>query len=943
MAGRDVTIRYVGDSASAERAAARVRAANEKMSSGFANVSKSASDNFRKVGRSLTSAGRSITMFATLPIAGGFGLAIKAASDFNEQASKMKTVFGDFAPTIEAFGATSAKNIGLSKKAAFEATGTFGNMFNQLGFGAKETAKFSTTLTTAAADLASFHNADISQVIEAQTAAFRGEYDSLQRFIPTINAAAVQTEAMRVTGKKNAAELTAGEKAAATYTLMMQGMGKAQGDFARTSEGAANKQRILTARFQDLAVSIGQQILPIAVQFGEILATLLDKFNKLSPNVRKFILIGLGLVAVLGPIVGAVGALATVIGLVIAPVGLVILGLAALAVGLIYAYKHSETFRNIIQGVVDWFKGTAIPAVQNFAASFMETFRGIGEAITHVMNVIRDIINVTIKIISVAWDLFGQTILGYVKSVWTTIWGVIGGYLKVISGIIKTVLAIINGDWGRAWDGIKQIVAGIWQAIWGVINGFLILIKALIANAWALIKAGASLAWTGIKNAIGAAWEGIKSLANTAATWVKTTVGKIWDSISTKTGKVWNAIKGGVSSAWEGIKGVVRGGVNSVISIINGLIGGVNWVLDKLGIPKIGTISKLSTSKRPSASPGGARPMASGGVVPIGRTGPFVTNRPTAVVGEGGPHPEFVIPTDPKFRGRALNLFGQLGSKLVPGLAFGGVLGGIGDAFKGGFNWAKDKLGSVTGTVFRKALELGFAPFNTIAKAGLNALPNPLGVRDIAQGLRETLWQWVKGADSALPAADVGGGTGRGAGFGGLQPAFAAQIRQLISLYGGHLVSGWRSGASQRALYAAYAARGFAPPRVARPGTSMHERGLAADMSRPYGPLSRFAHQLGLKAPVPGEPWHWQPGWTTSRSLYARGGIVGYQHGGMVGRDGLGYLHRGEEVVPANKTRATTVINVHVDGSVISERGLVDALNRQLDRGARLGKNGRYR
>ena len=80
-------------------------------------------------------------------------------------------------------------------------------------------------------------------MIEAQTAAFRGEYDSLQRFIPTINAANVEQKAMEQTGKENAEQLTASEKAAATYTLMLEGMGAAQGDFARTSDSAANRQR----------------------------------------------------------------------------------------------------------------------------------------------------------------------------------------------------------------------------------------------------------------------------------------------------------------------------------------------------------------------------------------------------------------------------------------------------------------------------------------------------------------------------------------------------------------------------------------------------------------------------------------------------------------------------------------------------------------------------
>ncbi|MFI1830676.1 M23 family metallopeptidase [Streptomyces sp. NPDC020412] len=52
-------------------------------------------------------------------------------------------------------------------------------------------------------------------------------------------------------------------------------------------------------------------------------------------------------------------------------------------------------------------------------------------------------------------------------------------------------------------------------------------------------------------------------------------------------------------------------------------------------------------------------------------------NRPTAIVGEGNPaHPEFVIPTDPKFRGRALSLWQAAGTQLM---ADGGIVGWLGD------------------------------------------------------------------------------------------------------------------------------------------------------------------------------------------------------------------------------------------------------------------------
>jgi hypothetical protein len=264
-----------------------------------------------------------------------------------------------------------------------------------------------------------------------------------------------------------------------------------------------------------------------------------------------------------------------------------------------------------------------------------------------------------------------------------------------------------------------------------------------------------------------------------------------------------------------------------------------------------------------------------------------------------------VIPTDPQHRGRALGLLGQLSSQIhplsarLPGLQFGGIVG----AFKGGFNYAKDRLGGLAGSVLRKALEVGFAPFNKAAEVGLNALPNPLGLRNIAQKARESVWEWVKGADSALPTTPPGGGRARGGGLFGLHEPVATMAKKLLERAGGAawIISGWRSRAQQEALYARYLAGGNL---AARPGTSKHEKGLAVDWGGNQGIYQSIWRSLGGHFPVRGEPWH--------------GEAIGYRNGtDFVPRDGLAYLHRGERVTPAGRRNGGgTVINIDLRGSV---------------------------
>ena len=144
LMARDITIRYVGDSASAERAAQRVRAANDKMSSGFASVSESASENFRKVGSSLTPLVGRITTFATLPIAGGFAARHQGRIGFQragfEDGGRVRHP-GRRYPQVLGHRRREASVSPPRRRSRRPAT--FGNMFNQLGFGAVETAKFS--------------------------------------------------------------------------------------------------------------------------------------------------------------------------------------------------------------------------------------------------------------------------------------------------------------------------------------------------------------------------------------------------------------------------------------------------------------------------------------------------------------------------------------------------------------------------------------------------------------------------------------------------------------------------------------------------------------------------------------------------------------------------------------------------------------------------------
>ena len=222
----------------------------------------------------------------------GIGKATRAASDLNETVNKTKAIFGGSFAEIYKWSRGSAKAMGLSRQEALSNAAAFGDMFLQLNIGRPKATQMSKSMVQLAADFASFSNADISDVLLAQQAAFRGEYDSLQRFVPGINAARVEQEALRETHKKSAKDLTLAEKAQATYNIMLRDGHRATGDYARTADQLANTNRSNKAQWQDLTATVGKAFLPaqllVSRHLGNVLLPTLGRLaTKHGPAVQK--------------------------------------------------------------------------------------------------------------------------------------------------------------------------------------------------------------------------------------------------------------------------------------------------------------------------------------------------------------------------------------------------------------------------------------------------------------------------------------------------------------------------------------------------------------------------------------------------------------------------------------------------------------------------------
>lgn len=425
---------------------------------------------------------------AVLKIGQFIGDSITAGSDLAETVNKSATIFGTQAAAIESFGNSAAVNIGLSKAAAMEAAAGFGNMFTQLGFTSDAAAALSQSTLTMAADLGSFNNVPTADVAERISAAFRGEYDSLQALIPNINAARVEQEAMAASGKTNAAELTAQEKASAVLAIINRDGAAAMGDFAKTADSAANQQKTAAAQTEDLKAALGTSLLPVVQQILGVVTTqflpMLQDFAKWITQNESVIMplaIGLGILAAAVWVVN--------IAMYANPIGLIIAGIILLIGIIVLLVTQWDTvvafLTTIWQGFVSWI----VSVIEGFVGWWNGVWAGFGGFISDVWN-------------------------GFVS--WIT--GVWNGFISWIVGVIVGYVSF----WAGVWQNVASFFTGIWQGIvsfaQGAVSnliGFFTSIPGAImgalqgAAAW-LVGIGRDIV-AGLRRGIESAWSNLVS------------------------------------------------------------------------------------------------------------------------------------------------------------------------------------------------------------------------------------------------------------------------------------------------------------------------------------------------------------------------------------------------------------------------------------------------
>lgn len=195
-----------------------------------------------------------------------FKESIGVASKLSEVQNVVNTTFGDGAAQINAWASAAKDAYGMSELKAKQYTSTLGAMLKSMGLTSKQTISMSENIAGLTGDMASFYNLDYDTAFEKLRAGLSGETEPLKQLGINMSTANLEAYALSKGITKSYDSMSQAEQTTLRYNYLMQATADAQGDFAKTSDGYANQQRILDTTLQELSATVGETLLPIALE-----------------------------------------------------------------------------------------------------------------------------------------------------------------------------------------------------------------------------------------------------------------------------------------------------------------------------------------------------------------------------------------------------------------------------------------------------------------------------------------------------------------------------------------------------------------------------------------------------------------------------------------------------------------------------------------------------
>jgi hypothetical protein len=283
--------------------------------------------------------GATLKKFVTVPVLAAAAASLKFASDAEEANAKFNTAFRGIEDRASETAKTLSREYGLARQTSEKLLGDTGDLLKGFGATATGALDFSQKIQELSVDLSSYNNVvgGASRVSGILTKSVLGNKDGLSELGVSLLDVDIKQELVRTGQDKLTGQAGKLAKAQATFNLILQQTVDAQGDYQRTSGSAANQTKLLLERGKDLAVSFGNELLPLFTDLASKSVEALQGFADLDGGTKRLV-IGIGAVtAGIAPAIKGVQSLGVAfktLGAVGGPVALVALSITGIIAGI---------------------------------------------------------------------------------------------------------------------------------------------------------------------------------------------------------------------------------------------------------------------------------------------------------------------------------------------------------------------------------------------------------------------------------------------------------------------------------------------------------------------------------------------------------------------------------------------------------------------------------
>lgn len=240
--------------------------------------------------------GAGAAILAGAGIAEGLRSIVTAGSEAQQSLGATEAIFGKYAGTVTKRSEEAAESVGLSANAYRESSNLLGALFKNQGVELDKLSSKTDDHLKLAADLAAMYGGTVTESVDALTAAYKGEFNQLERYGVTLKQDTINTEANVIAKKRFGDELKnlgpkqqSIAKQLATQALLFRQTADAAGTFAKESDTLAGQQQRLTAELDNAKAEIGQALLPMLTDLAswvraEVVPALEDFARWMSEN-----------------------------------------------------------------------------------------------------------------------------------------------------------------------------------------------------------------------------------------------------------------------------------------------------------------------------------------------------------------------------------------------------------------------------------------------------------------------------------------------------------------------------------------------------------------------------------------------------------------------------------------------------------------------------------